>query len=153
MAVQVEAESLGELVTACRIEAAPQVSEAGGKLHSGKAVGQPQLAGHIGEPAPHRHSVAGRIEAEGADPTGGWPQQPSRQRIVVLLPEPLGTEKAEDLASGDLQIDPANGLDFAVVLHKAVDLDDRIRGAHDASASVAMRLASNDCSASRAGAR
>ena len=68
MTVQVEPESLGELVAAGRIEAASQVSETGGQLHCGKSVGQSQLSGHIGQPAPHRHPVAGRVEAEGANP-------------------------------------------------------------------------------------
>ncbi len=66
--VQVEPESLGELVAAGRIEATPQVSETGGQLHCGKSVGQPQFAGNVGQPAPHRHPVAGRVEAEGANP-------------------------------------------------------------------------------------
>ena len=68
---------------------------------------------------------------------------------MVLLPEPLGPRKPKTSPRATCQVDPAHGLDFAVVLHEAVDRDDRIRGVHHASASVAMRLASSDCNASR----
>ena len=36
--------------------------------------------------------------------------------MVVVLPAPLGPEQAKALAHGDLEIEPAQGVDIAVVL-------------------------------------
>ena len=69
--------------------------------------------------------------------------------MVVLLPEPLGPRKPK-ISPRRPAVDAADGLDLAVVLDQAVDLDDRLRCVHHVRSPPAMRLASSDSNAARA---
>ena len=56
-----------------------------------------------------------------------WTRRPSRISTVVVLPAPFGPEEAEDLASGDLEVDPVHRDQLAVALGQAGDTDDGVR--------------------------
>ena len=60
-----------------------------------------------------------------APPSGA--RSPSRISTVVVLPAPFGPEQAEDLAGRDVEVDPVDREDVAVVLDQAANVDDRRR--------------------------
>ena len=110
-------------------------------------LGQPQLARHVGDPAPQRHPIAGRVQAEGADPAARGSEEAEQAADRRALAGPVGPQEPEDLATLDLEVDAPDRLDLAVVLDEALDTDDRVQHAHRSGSPTAATGASSTSAA------
>ena len=101
---RVELKTFEKLVAPPPIEVAPQPTEQIDHLPSRQVRPQTDLAGHVGQPAMQRDSVAPRVASKQCDLPGVRAEQPQQQTDGRRLARAVRPEKSVDLASLDSEV-------------------------------------------------
>ena len=124
--MQIELESVREFIAPGCVKAAPQPADARDELVSGQSLREPELTRNVGHSSADGDPIDAGLETEHSDRAGGRPQESEQAADRGALARAVWPQEAVDLPPIDLELDPADRNERAVLLHEPIDPKNRL---------------------------